>query len=270
MAEAKGSTFGWLFSHRFLLDKLERPERGAVTNRFFTQDRRRALFVLRMREAAERHDRLATIEEIRAIARARGFEVEQVAGLYALQGQVSQLLTSSLVTGVGQLLASFAVVAALVSRSLRATAALVFSLALVPAILLGALGLAGMPLDLISAPAVNIALGMAIDDMIHISAAARRLRQKGASAWEAWSTARADSARALVGTASVVGAGFAILLLSSFPPTRRFGLAMVGGALLDVLTGLVVLPYLVGARPLRKLRSPSLDRDARHVGLTRG
>jgi predicted RND superfamily exporter protein len=215
-----------------------------------------------MKEAPEAHDRARTVEEVREIVLANGFEAELVGGLYALQGQVSRLVVGSLVTGVGQLLLSFLLIALVVSRSLRESIALVMTLTLVPALILGALGVLRVPLDLISAPAVNIALGMAIDDMIHMAELARGFRRSGASRWEAWARARSGSWRALLATGVIVSAGFAILVLSSFPPTRRFGLAVVGGAIADAVVCLVVLPYLAGSggwRVRRRAEQPLLQ-----------
>ena len=42
----------------------------------------------------------------------------------------------------------------------------------------------------------------------------------------------------------VVSTGFAIFLLSTFPPTQRFGAAIVVGTILASLTALYVMPLL--------------------------
>lgn len=45
----------------------------------------------------------------------------------------------------------------------------------------------------------------------------------------------------------IVASGFALFLLSSFPPTRRLGLLVCVGAILTDLVVLVVLPGLIGS-----------------------
>jgi len=45
-----------------------------------------------------------------------------------------------------------------------------------------------------------------------------------------------------------VCAGFAIFLLSDFPPTRRFGLIVVLGTLLAPLPAVLVVPWLTTIR----------------------
>jgi predicted RND superfamily exporter protein len=255
VAEAKDRPLGFLLPRRFLLERMERPKHGSITHVFVTEDRERALFLLRMREAEVRQARLATVERLARIVEAHGFEVEMVGGLYHLQGHLAGLVGTSLITGVGQLLAGFLIVGALVSRSVRSSIALLATLGLVPAIVLGLMGWLRVPLDIISAPAVNIALGMAIDDMLHLAARARRLRREGLDAWSAWVRARATQWRPLLATLAIVCSGFAIFLLSSFPPTRRFGAAVVLGGLVDGVACLFVLPLLAGFPLVGRLRS---------------
>ena len=47
----------------------------------------------------------------------------------------------------------------------------------------------------------------------------------------------------------VVTAGFAIFLLSNFPPTQRFGLAVVVGTAVAAMMALWVFPGLLGEAP---------------------
>jgi uncharacterized protein len=46
----------------------------------------------------------------------------------------------------------------------------------------------------------------------------------------------------------IIAAGFAIFVLSDFPPTQRFGLVVLAGTIIDILANLVVLPFLGGAQ----------------------
>jgi predicted RND superfamily exporter protein len=50
----------------------------------------------------------------------------------------------------------------------------------------------------------------------------------------------------------IIGAGFAIFILSEFPPTQRFGLVVLAGLLVDIAANLFVLPLLGGAEWKRK------------------
>ena len=45
----------------------------------------------------------------------------------------------------------------------------------------------------------------------------------------------------------MIAAGFGIFALSNFPPTQRFGLVVLAGTIVDILSNLFVLPLLGGA-----------------------
>jgi len=51
----------------------------------------------------------------------------------------------------------------------------------------------------------------------------------------------------------IFAAGFAIFVLSDFPPTQRFGVVVLAGLLIDILANLFVLPLLGGAEWQKKL-----------------
>lgn len=252
LAEAKESVrpFSFLFSNRVLVDRMESPEYGRIADAFVTRDRTRAMVMLRMKENGGEKRRLEEIDEIRSIVRHNGFRAQYVGGLYHLQGRFSDLIHRSLLTGIVQLVAFFLVVAAFVSRSVRWTLALGATLCLPAAIVLGGFGLLAVPVDLGSAPAVNIAVAMGIADMIQLTVAARRRRRDGAAPWEAWRTSLERLWRPAAGTSLAVSAGFAIFLLSNFPPTQRFGLAVVAGTVFALYGSLVALPALAAA-PVR-------------------
>jgi len=78
--------------------------------------------------------------------------------------------------------------------------------------------------------------------MIHLVVRQRRLAAAGEPA--PWSGAVAQIGPAVLGATAIVCAGFGIFVLSAFPPTRRFGLAVIVGTLTAATMALVVLPRL--------------------------
>jgi len=124
---------------------------------------------------------------------------------------------------------------------------MIFSLSLVPACILGGIGLLHIPVDIISAPATNICIGMAIDSMVHLVFAVRRAQQDGKKGWPAWVAGREEQWRGIVYSDVIIAAGFAIFALSRFPPTQRFGLVVLAGTVIDILANLFLLPLLGGA-----------------------
>ncbi len=133
----------------------------------------------------------------------------------------------------------------------RVALAMVGCLLLVPVCMLGGVGLLGVPVDIISAPATNVCIGMAIDSMVHLVFAVRRAKKAGDYSWEAWVAGRREQWRGIVFSDVIIGAGFAIFALSDFPPTQRFGIVVLAGTIIDIAANLFVLPLLGGAQ-LRK------------------
>jgi uncharacterized protein len=67
-----------------------------------------------------------------------------------------------------------------------------------------------------------------------------------------WVAAPEEQWRRIVYSDVIIAAGFAIFVLSDFPPTQRFGLVVLVGCIIDILANLVVLPLLGGAQWKKK------------------
>ena len=248
LAQAKKNPLGFIvsvISMDALIKILERPEQEAIAKSFISQDHKYGLFMLRMTEAYRSRSRLEIIKEIKELVRAQGFEPEIIGGIYSLQGHLAKLVAVSLVNGLGKLILLFALIGLLISRSLRITLALTFSVALLPVTILGLIGLYRIPLDIISAPASNIAIAIGIDSMIHMIKAYQRLGD--------WRKVKDLLWQPILTAMFVITIGFGIFSFSSFPPTQRFGLAILIGTILASLTALFIMPFLVEKIQLDKI-----------------
>lgn len=87
--------------------------------------------------------------------------------------------------------------------------------------------------------------------MIHLVFGVRRAQSDGKKGWAAWVAGREEQWRGIVYSDLIFAVGFAIFVLSDFPPTQRFGLFILFGLIVDILANLFVLPLLAGA-PLKK------------------
>ncbi|MEE8134916.1 MAG: MMPL family transporter, partial [Gemmatimonadales bacterium] len=173
LAEARTAPFVGRLPPAQLLDLLQVTPLRATIAAYIHSDRQQGLYSLRMHEAGRSETRDAVIDRIVRQVRDRQLEPVLVGGLYEQQGQLGKLIASSLRLGLGGLIALFLGIAFYVSRDLRVTAAMVFSLAGIPLIVLGAFGYLGRPIDIISSPAANVALAMGVDSMIHLMMRAR-------------------------------------------------------------------------------------------------
>jgi predicted RND superfamily exporter protein len=252
MDEAHRHPLAFLLSWNHLLNILNEPKHARVASSFVTKDRKLAAFYLRMEEEKRTEPRVKVVDDLRKIVRQHGFRLALVGGVYELQGQLAKLVARSLVSGLFWMLVFFAGVAWIVGRSLRVAAAMIFSLSLVPVCMLGGIGLLNIPVDIISAPATNVCIGMAIDSMVHLVFGVRRAQRDGEKGWSAWIAGRREQWRGIVFSDAIIAAGFGIFALSNFPPTQRFGLVVVSGTVIDILANLFLLPLLGGAEWKRR------------------
>jgi uncharacterized protein len=247
LAEGDRVPFSFLLSYEKMMEIMEQPKYARVAKSFVTPDRSEAVFLLRMVESRREKLRLDVVNDLRAIVRKHGFKPDLVGGIYYLQGRLAKLVASSLVTGLFWLNFLFIIIAWIVARSIRGAVAMIVSLTLVPLCMLGGIGWFNLPVDVISAPATNVCIGIAIDSMIHLVFGVRRAQRDGKSGWPAWIVAREEQWRGIVYSDVIFAAGFAIFVLSNFPPTQRFGLVILAGCIIDILANLFVLPLLGGA-----------------------
>lgn len=230
-----------------LLGLLDRPEMGGIGRGFFREDRREVLYSIRMREGERTEKRREAVARLAGHAETAGLRVLATGGLYELQDRLGQLIATSLKTGVGGLLALFVLVGLRVAGSARGTASMLACLAAIPCVVLGSFGHLGIAVDIVASPAANVALAMGVDSMIHLAMRARlEGRRRGAS--DAWSAAADSLARPVTAACAIVCVGFGIFVLSDFPPTRRFGLAVLLGAATACFATLLALPALMRGR----------------------
>jgi uncharacterized protein len=247
LEEANRHPLAPLLSWKHLTDILSKPEHDDIAATFLSKDRTLTAFDLRMEEQQRTRPRVEEVSEIRSLVSKEGFVTYLIGDFYVLQGELAKMVAHSLVTGLGWLMLFFAGVALMVARNLRIAAAMIFSLALVPICMLGGVGWFHIPIDIISAPATNVCIGMAIDSMVHLVFGVRRAQREGKKGWDAWLAGRQEQWRGIVYSDVVIAAGFAIFALSNFPPTQRFGIVVVAGTIIDILVNLFLLPLLGGA-----------------------
>jgi uncharacterized protein len=248
LAEGDRTPFAFLLSYEKIIELAEQPKYHRVAKSFINDDRSEAVFLIRMVEEKRTEHRLDVVDDLKSIARKHGFKAVLVGGIYYLQGRLAHLVAESLVTGLFWLNLIFIGIAWIVARSIRGTLAMIASLTIVPLCMLGGIGWLHVPMDVISAPATNVCIGIAIDSMIHLVFGVRRAQRAGKKGWAAWVAGREEQWRGIVYSDVIFAAGFAIFALSDFPPTQRFGLVVLGGLIIDILASLFVLPLLGGAQ----------------------
>jgi uncharacterized protein len=151
-----------------------------------------------------------------------------------------------LTTQLGTFAASMSVVTGLLLLAFRSVRLTLLSLVpnLLPILLvLGFMGLAGIPLDVSTVTVASIALGMVVDDTIHFL-----YRYRGSPAGPAVERLESvfrTTGRPILFTSLAVAIGFAAFSVAPFRPTHYFGGLIAATALLALIADLIVLPALL-------------------------
>src|SRR5207302_9817842 len=155
LAEGDRTPFSFLLSYEKMIEIMEQPKYARVAKSFITDDRTEAMFLVRMVE--ERRDKLRpeVVDDLRSITRKSGFTPRLAGGTCYLQGRLAKLVASSFVTGLFWLKLLFVVIAWIVARSVRGALAMIVSVTLMPAWMLGGVGWLHVPVDVFSAVATD-------------------------------------------------------------------------------------------------------------------
>jgi predicted RND superfamily exporter protein len=123
---------------------------------------------------------------------------------------------------------------------------------------LGGMGLAGIPLDMMTITIAAISIGIGVDNTIHYIHRYKREFSIDQNYIASMHRSHASIGRAMYYTSITIIFGFSILTLSNFKPSIYFGL-LTGVAMLSALLGsLLLLPRLLLLfQPLGKI-SPRL------------
>ena len=112
--------------------------------------------------------------------------------------------------------------------------------------ILGLMGLAGIPLDMMTITIAAITIGIAVDDGIHyIHRFREELPRHNYDYVATLHYCHANVGSAAFYTSITIMAGFSILVLSNFIPTIYFGLLTALAMLLALLGALTLLPRLI-------------------------
>lgn len=248
-----------LIPKRILLVPVSLPRRLSFLEGFqseyvsslFNRDGRRMRIVLRALEQQQAGQKRVLIERVEQIAREvfpqgdSSVEPAQATGLFVLLTfLIESLLRDQLVSFV---LAAVGITGmmTLAFRSFK-----IGLLAVVPnlfpiVLVIGAMGWAGLPINIATAMIASVSLGLTVDSSIHYISGFRRARAAGLEVDEALVRTHQGVGRAVVLANLALVIGFSVLTLSHFIPLVYFGL-LVSVAMLGGLAGnLVLLPVLL-------------------------
>lgn len=150
---------------------------------------------------------------------------------------------------------AFAVVMAMMALLFRSArlAAVAVPVNLLPvAVVLGSMGLAGIPLDVATVTIAAIVLGMAVDDSIFMLDGFRRARARGLGEQAAIRAAAREAGASMVLSTLVLALGFLACAFADIKSVVWFGVLLSLAMTSALLADLVVLPALLAATGRRR------------------
>jgi len=192
--------------------------------------------------------RAALLERIRAhLVDEMGFQPERVhlTGMLVLYNNVLQSLFRSQILTIGVVFLAILVMFMLLFRSLRIAFVALIPSMLPSVVILGLMGIAGIPLDIMTITIAAISIGIAVDDAIHY---VHRFREEFAVDGDYRGAIRRchnSIGRAMYYTSVIIIAGFSVLVLSNFIPTIFFGLFTGLAMLIALVANMTLLPLLL-------------------------
>ena len=169
----------------------------------------------------------------------------RLTGLVPLLVDMQERLLESQIRSFGLAFLLIGPMIALLLRSVR-YAALSLGPNLTPIVLsLGVMSLFDIALDPATVMIAGIALGIAVDDTLHLLEAYLRHRRAGAGADAAVDESLQTVGRAMMRTSVVATLGFLVLCFSEFLPLLYFGLFTAVAMLAAMVADLIVLPALL-------------------------
>ena len=153
-------------------------------------------------------------------------------------------IARSQILGLSSALLAIAVILFAIFGSARAAAATLIP-NMIPLVgIYGAMGFLGFPLDAGTVLIGSLALGIAVDDTVHLSNAYFAARPEQSDT-DALGTALSSVLPALTYTTVIVGFGFCVLALSSFSFIRNLGILMAVVMTVCLIADLHLLPTLL-------------------------
>ncbi len=175
------------------------------------------------------------------------FEAEDVtvSGLLVLYNNMLQSLFTSQIKTIGVVMLGIAIMFLILFRSVKLAIIGILPNLLGAGVVLGVMGWAGIPMDMMTITIAAITIGIAVDNGIHYI---YRFREEYALTHNYVETMRichSSIGKAVFYTTMTIIIGFIILVFSNFNPTIYFGVLIAAAMFIALLAALTVLPKLI-------------------------
>jgi predicted RND superfamily exporter protein len=215
---------------------------------YLASDREQTRITLRVKETDKSLRRNELLKKIEShLVNDLGFDDEQVnlTGVLVLYNNMLQSLFRSQIVTIGAVFFGILFMFMVLFRSLSLSLIALIPNMLAALVVLGGMGLTGIPLDMMTITIAAIAVGIGVDDAIHYICRFRREFSIEKNYLKSMHNTHASIGRAMYYTSATIIGGFSVLVLSQFIPSIYFGLLTGLAMFVAILSSLTLLPKLL-------------------------
>ena len=243
----------------FMRQSLSDELRDTLIEPYYDPELQQVRISTRVKESVQGLSRDELIQRVENFGEEElGIESEnvQTTGLIVLYNNMLQSLFSSQIKTLGAVFFAIMIMFMALFRSLLISAIAMIPNMLAAVVVLGIMGLAGIPLDIMTITIAAITVGMGVDHEIHYIHRFRHEYAQVKNYTEALKRSHRTIGRALLYTAITIIVGFSVLALSNFIPSIYFGLLASLAMVAATILSLMLLPrLLVLVKPFGKEES---------------
>jgi predicted RND superfamily exporter protein len=232
----------------FMSLMLSQENKELLLDPYIDEKNNQARITMRVNETQGELNRQELLERIRSYAiNDAGFSEEQInfTGILVLYNNMLQSLFHSQIMTMGTVFLGIMTMFMILFRSISISLIAITPNFLAAGVVLGGMGIAGIPLDMMTITIAAITVGIGVDHAIHYITRFKREFEVDRDYVASMHRAHASIGRALFYTAITIIMGFSILALSNFIPSVYFGLLTALAMLAALLGSMTLLPKLI-------------------------
>jgi len=236
------------FTLSIVYEKLPPAVRDSLLSPYLSEDGNQLRFGVRVFESDASLRREELLERIALeLGIDQGIERDRihVSGMLVLYNNMLQSLFRSQILTIGAVFVAIMAMFLFLFRSLKTSVVAIVPNLSSACLVLGLMGWAGIPLDLMTITIAAITVGIGVDDTIHYVHRFHYEFDHDRDYWASVFRCHRSIGRAMYYTSVTIMLGFSILAFSRFIPTIYFGLLTSLAMLVALLANITLLPLLL-------------------------
>ena len=236
------------FDFAILVKKTPPDLQELLIDPYVSEDITQARFTMRVIESDKNLERRVLLEQMHGhLVSELGYEDGQVhfTNMFVLYNNMLQSLFRSQILTIGIVFLAIMIMFMILFRSILLAFIAIISNIMPAAMVLGAMGWFGIPLNIMTITIASITIGIAVDDTIHYIHRFQKEFPRDRKYMATLYRCHRSIGRAMYYTSITIIIGFSILVVSNFVPTVYFGLSTGFAMLVALLADLTLLPQLL-------------------------